>query len=124
VKGSGKSVIAREFSRAVGYKKLRVFPLYQELTSRDLLQRRITDDLGNTTWTDSPLIRSAREGSLCVLDGIHSLDVHALGSLRRLIQDGVVDLPNGERLNMLSPEEVAQGLTGDKHTTACTTDVV
>ena len=73
-KGSGKSVITREFSRAVGYEKLRVFPLYQELTSRDLLQRRVTDDAGSTTWTDSPLIRSAREGGLCVLDGIQSLD--------------------------------------------------
>jgi von Willebrand factor A domain-containing protein 8 len=83
-----------------GYTSLRIFPLYNELTSRDLLQRRITDENGNTHWADSPLIRAAREGSMCVLDGLHALDVHALTSLRRLLQDGVVDLPNGERLKM------------------------
>ena len=112
MQGSGKSVIAREFARAVGYKKLRVFPLYNELTARDLLQRRVTDDQGNTTWADSPLVRSAREGSVCVLDGVHSLDVHALSSLRRLLQDGAVDLPNGERLHTLSPDDVKDGVGG------------
>ena len=33
-----------------------------------------------------------------MLDGVHALDTHALGSLRRLLHDGVVDLPDGERL--------------------------
>ena len=39
-----------------------MFPLYRELTARDLLQRRVTDTAGSTAWADSPLIRAAREG--------------------------------------------------------------
>lgn len=61
-KGCGKSVVAREFARVLGYSAPRVFPLYRELTARDLLQRRVTDTAGNTSWADSPLIRAAREG--------------------------------------------------------------
>lgn len=100
-KGSGKSAIAREFCRVLNYTHI-AFPLYQELTSRDLLQRRITDVHGNTAWTDSPLVQAARQGAVCVLDGIDRLDIHALCSLRRLLQDGAIDLPNGERLSMFA----------------------
>lgn len=83
-----------------GYHSVYVFPLYSELTSRDLLQRRMIGNDGNTSWSDTPLIRAVREGGLCILDGIHSLDVHSLFSLRRLLQDGVVQLPNGEILTI------------------------
>lgn len=93
-------MIAREFARICGYPSVSVFPLYQELTSRDLLQRRTIAHDGDTTWLDTPLTRAVREGGICVLDGIHSLDVHALYSLRRLLQDGVVNLPNGETLKL------------------------
>jgi MoxR-like ATPase len=61
--GCGKSVVAREFAHVFGYSVPRIFPLYRELTARDLLQRRVTDTDGNTTWADSPLIRAAREGA-------------------------------------------------------------
>jgi hypothetical protein len=44
-------------------------------------------------------LSSLSPGNLCVLDGVHALDTHALCSLRRLLQDGVVDLPSGERLD-------------------------
>jgi von Willebrand factor A domain-containing protein 8 len=86
-----------------GYPLAHVFPLYQELTSRDLLQRRIIGNDGSTSWSDTPLIRAAREGGICILDGIHSLDVHALSSLRRLLQDGVINLPNGETVTIGLP---------------------
>lgn len=85
------------FAEVFGY-RVRTFPLYQEVTARDLLQRRVTATEGdspplapheshpvgsnvaalsavgnnthNTTWVDSPLIAAARNGDLCVLDGI------------------------------------------------------
>lgn len=60
--GCGKSVVAREFAHVFGYAVPRMFPLYRELTARDLLQRRVTDTEGSTAWADSPLIRAAREG--------------------------------------------------------------
>ena len=37
---------------------------------------------------------------MCVLDGLERLDIHSLLSLKRFFQDGVVDLPNGERLSV------------------------
>lgn len=89
-----------------------MFPLYKELTARDMMQRTTTDAVGNTTWTDSPLVLAAREGSVCILDGVDRLDAHALGSLRSLIQDGVVDLPSGERLTVISKEQKQSGMTG------------
>ena len=85
--------------------KVRAFPLFQELTARDLLQRRSTVSVsdsvgteGDTTWSDSPLVASARFGDICVLDGIDRIDCHSLFVLRRLLQDGEIELPNGEKL--------------------------
>ena len=93
-------MIAREFALAAGFTSLRVFPLYNELTSRDVLQKRIIDEQGNTSWSDTPLTLAAREGGLCILDGIHTLDVHVLYSLRRLLLDGIINLPSGETITI------------------------
>lgn len=50
------------------------------------------------------------------MDGVHALDTHALGSLRRLLQDGVVDLPSGERLDAQpSFRVIALGLPASKY---------
>eukprot|EP01034_Spumella_vulgaris_P025897 gene25897-32404_t len=123
-KGSGKSFLSRQFASLMGY-KVRSFPLYQDMTQRDLLQRRVTvssqesgssDSLSDSTtiakpnsmmsgWVDSPLITAARNGDVCILDGIDRLDSHVLHSLRTLLSTGpegktsFVDLPNGERLS-------------------------
>ena len=80
-----------------GY-RMRSFPLYEELTSRDLLQRRCTNQQGNTSWLDSPLVAAARAGDLVILDGVNRVDAQILGTLSRLLQDNEIDLPNGERL--------------------------
>lgn len=99
------------FGSVVG-QSIYVFPLYQEFTSRDLLQRRITkptqeehvnstgDDNSMTCWVDSPLISAARHGGICVLDGIDKVDVQSLYVLRTLLQDGTISLPSGEQLTM------------------------
>ena len=49
-----------------------------------------------SSWVDSPLISAAKNGWLCILDGIDRADVHCLLTLRSLLQDGRVGLPSGE----------------------------
>jgi MoxR-like ATPase len=123
-RGSGKSRIVSEFAAQTGT-SLRSFPMYQELASRDLLQRRVTvsdsssdtlqsssssssssssdvdaaaSEMSYTSWADSPLVTAARNGFICVLDGVDRLDAHCLLPLKRLLHDGVLDLPSGELL--------------------------
>jgi hypothetical protein len=40
------------------------------MNSRELLQRRKMLENGDTIWEDSQLVKAAKEGRLCVLDGI------------------------------------------------------
>merc|ERR1719159_299147 len=68
------------------------------MTARDLLQRRATDDFGNTRWDPSHLLRAAWSGGLLVLDGLHRLKPEVLSSLASLLQDGNTQLFDGERL--------------------------
>ena len=134
-KGSGKSYILQKLAANVEQDML-VFPVYQEMSGRDLLQRRGTTtdaatqgggELSASTnvgvnasslWLDSPLIKAARAGRLCVLDGVDRIDPQALLAIRTLISSptyfpaepsfgltaGVeareVDLPSGERLQV------------------------
>ncbi|CAE8599856.1 unnamed protein product, partial [Polarella glacialis] len=90
--GCGKSALARHLAGLLGYgapggSGLEFFFLHEEMSSRDLLQRRATDTAGATVWADSPLVRAARNGSLCILDGAHRLRGDALCALAPLIQD-------------------------------------
>jgi MoxR-like ATPase len=48
-KGAGKSLLVRQFARRLGY-AVEVFPLFKDMTARDLLQRRATDQQGSTVW--------------------------------------------------------------------------
>ncbi|ETV82729.1 hypothetical protein, variant 2 [Aphanomyces astaci] len=93
-KGSGKSALARQFCGSLGYQS-DLFTLFQDMTARDLFQRRATDLHGNTTWEDSPLLRAARHGHVVILDGVHRLSSDTLSTLQRLIQDRHVDLADG-----------------------------
>jgi von Willebrand factor A domain-containing protein 8 len=56
-KGVGKTAIVRWMAQLLGYHPMEVIPLYRDVTTRDLLQRRITDDKGDTHWRLSPLVR-------------------------------------------------------------------
>ncbi|RHY98568.1 hypothetical protein DYB31_016054, partial [Aphanomyces astaci] len=49
-----QSALARQFCGSLGYQS-DLFTLFQDMTARDLFQRRATDLHGNTTWEDSPL---------------------------------------------------------------------
>lgn len=101
-KGSGKSHIARAFGSMLGY-TVHGFPLYQEMAPRDVLQKRITAPLEDgsgtqSVWMDTPLVSAARSGQMCILDGVDRVDTQTLFTLRALLNDGVLDLPSGERL--------------------------
>lgn len=53
------------------------------MTSRELLQQRTTLDNGDTCWRLSPLVESALEGRLAILDGVHRVDTGTLAVLKR-----------------------------------------
>jgi len=126
-KGSGKSFVLQELASSAGQEML-VFPVYQEMSGRDLLQRRGTSTVASTSvaqahnasslWLDSPLVKAARMGALCVLDGVDRIDPQALLAIRTLIssptflapeptfafEGGIerreIDLPSGERMQV------------------------
>ncbi len=72
-KGMGKTVLAYQFADRLGYSNsLQVIHCYKDMTSRDLLQRRVTQPNGDTDWEYSALVRAAIDGNCCILDGITS----------------------------------------------------
>ncbi|KAJ8610165.1 hypothetical protein CTAYLR_008737 [Chrysophaeum taylorii] len=94
-RGGGKSVI----SRALLGPGARRLACHEDMSSRDLLQRREVDESGASAWRDSPFVAAAREGVPAVLDGIHRLNDGVLvAALGRALEDGVIDLPDGSRL--------------------------
>eukprot|EP00057_Strongylocentrotus_purpuratus_P027672 XP_011682146.1 PREDICTED: von Willebrand factor A domain-containing protein 8 [Strongylocentrotus purpuratus] len=96
-KGCGKSVLAKEFAENLGYNS-EIVMLYQDMTSRDLLQQRITEVNGDTAWRLSPLVKAALEGSIALLDGLHRVNPSTLTVLHRLVHDREVTLFDGTRL--------------------------
>ncbi len=94
--GSGKSLLARSFGAEIGYHTI-VFNLYKDMTARDLLQRRATDEVGNTTWEHSPLVEAALFGKLCVLDGVDRVHTDTLAVIQRALVDRDLDLFDGTR---------------------------
>jgi MoxR-like ATPase len=96
-KGAGKSAVTRAFARILGY-RVEFIPLYRDMSSRDLLQRRSTTLAGDTVWENSPLVKAALEGSLAVLDCADSILPATLCTLARLISEREIPLPDGSIL--------------------------
>ncbi|XP_044576312.1 von Willebrand factor A domain-containing protein 8 [Cotesia glomerata] len=96
-KGCGKSVLVDKLSHDLGY-GIEPIVLYQDMTSRDLIQQRSTKPNGDTIWKNSPLISAALDGKLAVLDGIHRVHPSILAVLHRLICDREIQLHDGKRL--------------------------
>ncbi|KAI8350392.1 AAA domain-containing protein [Blakeslea trispora] len=96
-KGVGKSALVRHFARNLGY-TIEYIPLYRDMSSRDLLQRRSTTAKGDTVWENSLLVEAAIHGRLAVLDGIEALSYGTLNTLQRLCCDRETQLPDGTRL--------------------------
>jgi len=93
-KGSYKSTVARNFVDTSGA-QAELFSLHPDITARDLLQSRGTDDSGDTIWRDTPLTRAARNGNYVILDGIDKLRSDTMSSLAMLLERGWAVLPDG-----------------------------
>jgi len=98
--GEGKTVLARRLASILGYGAENVHTLhaYKDMTSRELVQRRGTDEWGDTRWDPSPLLTAALTGGLCILDGLQRLRPDTLAVLQSLCSDGDLELPDGTRL--------------------------
>lgn len=93
-KGVGKSTLT---NKLVGMLNQEIEPmvLYEDMTSRDLIQQRITTATGDTIWKDSPLVRAAKNGTVAVLDGINRLHKSTATVLQRLVHDRELQLCDG-----------------------------
>ncbi|XP_046400469.1 von Willebrand factor A domain-containing protein 8 [Ischnura elegans] len=96
-KGSGKSATISRLANMLGY-VVEPIILYQDMTSRDLIQQRTTLESGDTVWQHSPLVTAALEGKLAVLDGIHRIHPSTLAVVHRLVHDRELHLYDGQRL--------------------------
>ncbi|CAD5229391.1 unnamed protein product [Bursaphelenchus okinawaensis] len=100
-KGTGKTAIIEEFGRRLNY-HLETITLFQDMNSRELVQQRKMLPNGDTVWEDSQLIKAAKEGSLCVLDGLEKVHWSTAEVLAPLVFHRFIHLPDGGRL--ISPE--------------------
>ena len=96
-RGVGKQTIGKEISRILD-QPVEPILLYQDMSSRDLLQQRDTDVDGNTVWRHSPLVQAALEGRIALVDGIDRLYPGTLSLVQRLTQDRELTLHDGTRL--------------------------
>jgi MoxR-like ATPase len=100
-KGAGKSRLVIELCNRLGWdtQSIKVFPLFRDVSARDLLQTRDTTSDGDTVWVDSPLVAAAKAGTPIVLDNLHAARADVLlGSLARLLVDRELELPDGTLL--------------------------
>lgn len=96
-RGCGKNTVVNKLAEVLG-KDIENIVLYQDITSRDLIQQRTTLDNGDTVWQNSPLINAALEGKIAVIDGIHRIHSSTLSVLHRLVHDREIQLHDGKRL--------------------------
>eukprot|EP00934_Nitzschia_sp_Nitz4_P006323 Nitzschia sp. Nitz4//scaffold219_size35776//29376//35535//NITZ4_007828-RA/size35776-processed-gene-0.11-mRNA-1//1//CDS//3329542332//6313//frame0 len=97
-KGEGKNATAQQFAGLLGYDS-HLFAMYSEMGSQDLLLRRATDQkTGQTKWEESPLLKAAVNGDICVLDGVEKLRLDVLSSLQSIAMDRETTLPDGRKL--------------------------
>lgn len=54
-RGEGKSYLTRQFAKLMGYTNVETLFLFEDMTARDLLQRRSTNKLGESIWQPTPL---------------------------------------------------------------------
>lgn len=82
--GCGKSIMISKIVNLLE-REIETIVLYQDITSRDLLQQRTTLENGDTVWKFSPLVTAALEGKIAVIDGLHRIHPSTLSVLHRLI---------------------------------------
>ncbi|XP_061397314.1 von Willebrand factor A domain-containing protein 8-like [Musca vetustissima] len=96
-KGVGKNTLAQHLMHRL-QQSLEPMVLYEDMTSRDLIQQRITTQEGDTVWRDSPLVRAAKMGSVALLNGINRVHKSTMTVLQRLIHDRELQLCDGTTL--------------------------
>ncbi|XP_037937936.1 von Willebrand factor A domain-containing protein 8 isoform X2 [Teleopsis dalmanni] len=96
-KGVGKSTLTNHLLHLLN-QSVEPMVLYEDMTSRDLVQQRITTVEGDTIWRDSPLVRAAKNGSVAILNGIHHLHKSTATVLQRLVHDRELQLCDGTLL--------------------------
>ncbi|GFG34443.1 hypothetical protein Cfor_05032 [Coptotermes formosanus] len=96
-RGCGKSATVNRLAALLNY-QIEPIVLYQDMTSRDLIQQRTTLPNGDTVWKNSPLVTAALEGKMAVLDGIHRIHPSTLAVVHRLVHDRELQLHDGRRL--------------------------
>ncbi|CUG93657.1 Hypothetical protein, putative, partial [Bodo saltans] len=77
-----------------------VFHCFKDMTFGDLLERRVLDKQGNSSWQSGPIVDAARRGCCVVIDGLHRAPPGILGALSGLMQDRALSLPSGEVLQL------------------------
>jgi hypothetical protein len=68
------------------------------MNSRELIQQRRMLSNGDTVWENSQLVRAAKKGALCILDGLEKIHWSTVESLATLIHHRYLQLPDGSRL--------------------------
>jgi von Willebrand factor A domain-containing protein 8 len=64
--GCGKTELINQFAKHLDY-NVQTVHLYKDMSTRDLIQQRITMPNGDTRWQNSPIINAALTGDLVVL---------------------------------------------------------
>ena len=96
-RGGSKTAMATALLEGTEY---HTHALHEDMTSRDLVQRRIVEEDGASSWADAPFTRSCRTNGAVLLDGIHRLPPGSLvAGLGRACEDGVLDLPDGSTID-------------------------
>ena len=96
--GCGKSFLLKHVCVVLGMPQPHVMHLYRDMTSRDLLLRRVSLEDGSTGWEPSLLVQAALAGHCIILDGLHHLQSDTLSSLSSLLLDGFCSLSDGRML--------------------------
>ncbi|XP_055911118.1 von Willebrand factor A domain-containing protein 8 [Eupeodes corollae] len=111
-KGVGKATLTNQLLHLLN-QSVEPMVLYEDMTSRDLVQQRITTAEGDTVWRDSPLVRAAKTGSVAILNGVQRLHKSTASVLQRLIHDRELQLCDGTTMLRSDRYEalLAQGLT-------------
>ncbi|KAI1716295.1 AAA domain (dynein-related subfamily) domain-containing protein [Ditylenchus destructor] len=110
-KGSGKSTVISEVSRRINC-PLETMVLYQDMNSRELFQQRRILDNGDTIWEDSQLVKAAKQGRICVLDGLERVHSSMVEALAPLIHHRFLQLPDGSRLLSFMQFDLLKAKTG------------
>lgn len=114
--GSGKSFIATEFANHI-QQHMVVFPLYRDMSSRDLIARRRIEH-GNSVWDYSPLVQAAIAGHVLVLDGLEKLDSTVASTLSRICEDRKLQFVDGTQVEISSKFRIVALATVSNKTAA------